>query len=233
MKSQLRIATMVVLTTLCLASAAVPALAGIKNLYDNGQPNDDTTAWTINFGYAVSNSFGLNNDSTITGFQYEIWAIPGDKQLSVDWTISSQQGGAGAVFGSGTATVGGNGLQGTLASQFVSSNAYGYEIDLETVTGLSMPVNKSGSPTDYWLTLQNATDSQLAPVYWDENSGEGCGGADGHGLYCSSLAWSDSAGTIPSEAFTVNGQTPEPSSFLLLGSGILGLAGLVRKRFFG
>jgi hypothetical protein len=52
-------------------------------------------------------------------------------------------------------------------------------------------------------------------------------------------------GTIPSESFTVlgtqsttttstttTGTTPEPSSILLLGSGILGLAGVLRRKLF-
>jgi hypothetical protein len=41
-------------------------------------------------------------------------------------------------------------------------------------------------------------------------------------------------GTIPSEAFTINSAAPppvpEPGSILLLGSGILGLAGVLRYR---
>jgi len=65
------------------------------------------------------------------------------------------------------------------------------------------------------------------PVYWDENSGVGCKGTG-----CPSLAWTNSVGTIASEAFTVTGSTPEPSSSLLFGSGILGLAGVLRRKLF-
>ncbi|HUK73897.1 MAG TPA: PEP-CTERM sorting domain-containing protein, partial [Candidatus Bathyarchaeia archaeon] len=70
------------------------------------------------------------------------------------------------------------------------------------------------------------------PIYWDENSGP-------------SSASENSVGTIPSEAFTVLGGTsssttttsttgtvPEPSSILLFGSGILGLAGVLRRKLF-
>jgi len=42
-------------------------------------------------------------------------------------------------------------------------------------------------------------------------------------------------GTIASEAFTVHGgmnQMPEPSSIMLFGSGILGLAGVARRKLF-
>ncbi|HEY5175964.1 MAG TPA: PEP-CTERM sorting domain-containing protein [Terriglobales bacterium] len=42
-------------------------------------------------------------------------------------------------------------------------------------------------------------------------------------------------GSIPSEAFTLTGPggtTPEPSSIMLFGSGILGLAGVLQRRRF-
>ena len=187
-------------------------------------PSPQTTA---TYGYAVSNSFGLTSASLVTGFQYGIWAYPGDVPLSVDWTISSQQQGGGTVYGAGTATVGGNGLQGTLSSHFISSNAFGYDIDLETITGLAVSLNASHGPTDYWLTLQNATTASGNPVFWDENTGGeysgGCGGADGHGLYCPSQAdeydtWNHGdLGAKPSESFTINGgQAPEPGSLASL-----------------
>jgi hypothetical protein len=65
------------------------------------------------------------------------------------------------------------------------------------------------------------------PIYWDENSGP-------------SSASESEVGTIPSESFTILGGTtgtsstsvPEPSSIMLLGSGILGLAGLLRRKLF-
>jgi PEP-CTERM motif len=43
-------------------------------------------------------------------------------------------------------------------------------------------------------------------------------------------------GTIPSETFTLTGTTgsggttPEPASILLFGSGVLGIAGVLRRR---
>jgi hypothetical protein len=82
----------------------------------------------------------------------------------------------------------------------------------------------------YWLNLQNAS-SRGDPVYWDENSGP-------------SSASENTVGTIPSESFTVlgtqstttstttTGTTPEPSSIMLFGSGILGLAGMLRRKLF-
>ena len=61
----------------------------------------------------------------------------------------------------------------------------------------------------------------------------GCGGSGG-GANCPSQAWDNGVGTIASEAFTISGTTtgttPEPSAIMLFGSGILGLAGVLRRK---
>lgn len=68
----------------------------------------------------------------------------------------------------------------------------------------------------------------------------GCGGDNGIGGGCPSQAQDNNGiGTIPSESFTVlgsasgSGSVPEPSSILLLGSGALGLLGVLRRKRFG
>jgi hypothetical protein len=196
------------LTILCLALAAVPAFAD----YSNGAINGSVDAWTINFGYIVSDTFVMDSTS-VTGFQFGVWEFPGDTLSSVDWSITSGEN-SGTVYGSGTASV---------TDTFISSNQYGYNIDK-----ISASINVSGltSGGTYWLNLQNASVASGDPVYWDENSGP-------------SSASQSALGTIPSEAFTVNtsgttstGTTPEPSSIMLFGSGILGLAGVLRRKLF-
>ncbi len=205
------------LTILCLALAAVPAMAQWS--YDNGPINGTTDAWTINFGYIVSDTFTAGGATT--GFSFGVWEFPGDVLSSVDWSITTAENG-GTTIGSGTAS------GSSLSDTFVSSNQYGYNIDLIAVTGLNVATS-SGS---YWLNLQNATVPSGDPVYWDENSGVGCGGSG-----CPSSASESAVGTIPGEAFTIgggpnNGSTPEPSSIMLFGSGILGLAGVLRRKLF-
>ena len=165
----------------------------------------------------------MSNNSTVGGFNFGVWEYAGDRLTSVDWLIASEPGG-GTVYGSGTAS-GSN-----LTDRFISLNQYGYDIDDITVTGLN--VNLKSGPT-YWLTLENAVVPSGNPVYWDENSGAGCGGDDGHGGGCPSTA-SPGEGTDPSEAFTIDGtgggSTPEPGSFLLVASGILAVTGLLRRK---
>src|SRR5208282_289097 len=197
------------LTVLCLALAVIPAMADVNN----GPINGTTDAWTINFGYVVSDQYTADN-MTVTGFMFGVWEFPGDVLSSVDWSITSGEN-SGTTFGSGTAS-GKN-----VTDQFISDNQYGYDIDKITVSGLSVP---EVSGTKYWLNLQNATVPSGDPVYWDENSGK-------------ASASESAVGTIPSEAFTINtsgssGSTPEPSSIMLFGSGILGLAGVLRRKMF-
>lgn len=213
------------LTLLCLALlAVVPALA--DNQYDNGPINGTTDAWTINFGYIVSDSLtcckggpgggGPAGSGTMTGFDFGAWEFPGDTMLTIDWSLTSLENG-GTVFGSGTASV---------TDKFISSNQYGYNIDLITVTGLNVNLTYG---TVYWLNLQNAVISSGDPAFWDENSGKGCTSPG-----CPSSASESAVGTIPSEAFTIDGTfggtVPEPGSIMLFGSGILAVAGVLRRK---
>ena len=205
------------LTILCLALAAIPAF-GQAWTYDNGPINGTTDAWTINFGYIVSDTFTAGGAS-VTGFSFGTWEFSGDVLSSVDWSITTAENG-GTVIGSGTAS--GKGISDT----FISSNQYGYDVDNIAVTGLNVATT---SGTSYWLNLQNAVVPSGDPVFWDENSGVGCKGSG-----CPSMASESSVGTIPGEAFTIGGtgSTPEPSSIMLFGSGILGLAGVLRRKLF-
>ncbi len=213
---KLRIA---LLATLCLAVASVPAWAQNWS-YDNGPINGTTDAWTINFGYIVSDSY-VASGSNVTNFSFGVWEFPGDTMTSVDWSITLGEN-SGNVFGSGTAS-GAN-----LTDTFISTNQFGYDIDKISVTGLNVP---ELSGVKYWLNLQNAAVPSGDPVFWDENSGVGCGGSG-----CPSQASESAVGTIASEAFTIGGSgsstTPEPSSIMLFGSGILGLAGVLRRKLF-
>ncbi len=206
----------IALTVLCLALAAIPASA--QNwTYDNGPISGANDAWTINFGYIVSDTF-VAGGASITGFSFGTFQFPGDVMLSVDWSVTSGENG-GTVYGSGTAS-GAN-----LTDKYLSTNQFGYAINEITVTGINAAVS-SGST--YWLNLQNAVIQTGDPAFWDENSGAGCM-SNG----CPSKASESSVGTIPSESFTISGgsgTTPEPGSFMLFASGILGLAGVLRRR---
>jgi hypothetical protein len=211
-----------VLVVFLLPLGAAPATAQV--LYDNGPINGTVDAWTINFGYIVSDTFTLLNNSTVTGFDAGMWEFPGDTLVSLDWSMTSQEFG-GTLYASGTAS-GKN-----LTDTFISLNQYGYNIDEISVTGLNVSLNAK----TYWLNLANASVPSGDPVYWDENNGVGCGGDDGKGSSCPSMPSENGVGSILSESFDVKGNpsggtTPEPGSLLLFASGALGLAGLLWRR---
>jgi hypothetical protein len=205
---KLRIAS---ITILLFALVALPAMAQ-NDLYDNGPINGTVLGWTINFGFAVSDQFTLSGNSTVNGITFGAWLFPGDSLTSAEVSITSSEFGGTSFFDE---TV--NFTAGTC-----SSNG-SFNVCAETGSFSGVALN-AGS---YWLNLSNAVSAAGNPVYWDMNSGP-------------SLASESSVGTIPSESFTILGSgtttppptTPEPSSILLLGSGLLGVAGLLRRKLF-
>ena len=204
--------TFLLLSALCLA--VLPALAQDRDIYDNGPTNGTTDAWTINFGFTVSNSFTVtSNSDIIDGLAFAVWLNPGDVLQSAEISISSQEFGGISYFDDNV----------TFTQSNCVSNQFG--LDVCTETGR---LNNGGelAPGTYWLNIQSATVNSGNPVYWDENSGP-------------SSASQNELGTIPSESFTIfarggtesgTGTTPEPSSVVLFGSGILGVANLLRRR---
>jgi len=156
-------------------------------IYENGPANGTTDAWTINFGYIVSDSFVPSN-TPVGGFDLYVWEFPGDTMSSLQWSITSAPNG-GTVYGSGT--VSGSSLTDT----FISTNQYGYDIDKISTTSLNVNIT-SGST--YWFNVFNATVPSGDPVFWDENSGVGCNSPG-----CPSQAYESALGTIPSEAFDI------------------------------
>ena len=211
---KLRIAS---LSLLVLCLAALPAMA--DTLYDNGPINGTTDGWTINFGFVVSDTFTLSGNSTVNGLAFGAWLFPGDVLQSAEVSITDAEFG-GNTFFDGVVNFSQSGCVG---------NQYGYNVCTETGSFSDVALNGG----TYWLNLQNASVNTGDPIYWDENSGP-------------SQASENSVGTVPSEAFTVlgsggsttstttttGGTVPEPSSIMLFGSGILGLAGVLRRKLF-
>jgi uncharacterized repeat protein (TIGR03803 family) len=159
-----------------------------SDIYDNGPINGNTDAWTINFGFIVSDSFTITNDQTsITGMSFGAWLFPGDTLTSVEVSITSSENGGTSYFDQ---TV--NFTQGSCNS----TNGFGFNVCTETGSFSGLTLNAG----TYWVNLQNASVPSGDPVYWDENSGVGCTGQG-----CPSQASENTIGSIPSEAFTILG----------------------------
>ena len=172
-------------------------------IYENGPINGTTDAWTINFGYVVSDSFYADG-IPVTGLDLGLWEFPGDKMTSLQWSITSSPNG-GTVYGSGTVS-GSN-----LTDKFISTNQFGYDVDKISATGLNLSLTNGST---YWVNLFNAAVPSGDPVFWDENSGAGCNSPG-----CPSQAYQSGTGTIPSEAFDVVGAgSPPPPCYQSQGN---------------
>lgn len=169
---------------------------GGGTIYENGPINGTTDAWTINIGFAVSDSFTVGScgqPPCITGFSFGAWLLPGDVLQSVEVSITSQPFGGTTYF---------DGIV-TLTQDGCTTNQYAYDVCTETA---NLSVGSLSGP--FWVNLQNASVTNGDPVYWDENSGVGCQ-SDG----CPSQAQNNDVGTIPSESFSVLGQSDGPVCF--------------------
>ena len=211
----MRIASLSLLTVCCLLLAVAPVMADTI-LYSNGPYNGTADAWTINFGFSVSDSITLALDPHVKSLDFVYWdgsaaSQSSDLLTSVDMALGSTS------FGGSPQTLT------TLTNTFLSTNQYGYSLYQADFSSFDIPWSGGG-----YMTLSNACTtsgcSVSNPIYWDENSGP-------------STAYENTLGSIPSEAFTLSGtgdtSTPEPSSIMLFGSGILGVFGVLRRKLMG
>jgi len=199
---------------------SVAAVAQV--VYNNGPINGTTDAWTINSGFVVTDTFTVSTaNATPDGLVFGAWAFPGDVLESAEVSVTSEAFGGTTYFDQVV----------NFTQSACSANQYGFNVCTETGS-FNGPNLANGT---YWLELQNAVVTTGDPIYWDENSGVGCTSPG-----CPSVAQSNSCisnseiGCIPSESFTLLGggtsTVPEPGSFLLFGSGFLGVLAIMRRR---
>ena len=159
-----------------------------NEIYDNGPINGSTDAWTINFGFVVSDTLPISNNGTINGLTFGAWLFEGDVLQTVEVSITSAEFGGTTYFDQVV----------SFTQSGCSANQYGFNVCTETSGNFTGPNLAAGT---YWVNLSNAVVNNGDPVYWDENSGP-------------SMASENSVGTIPSEAFTVEGTAgPPPSDY--------------------
>jgi len=163
-----------------------------NDIYDNGPINGNTDAWTINFGFIVSDTITVSGEASVTGMSFGAWLFPGDTLTSAEVSITSSPNGGTSYFDQYV----------NFSQADCTANQFGYNVCTETSASFSSVLQ----PGTYWVNLQNASVPSGDPMYWDENSGVGCTSSG-----CPSQADENNVGTIPSESFTMLGSSGPPT----------------------
>jgi hypothetical protein len=203
----LKVRVLSFLVLVCLVASGISAHA-LDVLYNNGGGSEFLPMWDVSGNAMGSNQFTCNYAVCNTSI-LEIDATPtyGTDATHVSWSVTSSPFG-GTTFASGTSQL----------PQFYPCDPDGVVclFDINFVTSLSQGT--------YYLNLTGVD----APFAWDTPS---------HPLNGTNAYYKDASGVetsnIPGEGFKIEGSsaTPEPGSIMLFGSGVVGLAGMLRRRF--
>lgn len=221
MRTLIRSLSFIVPVALC--AIAFSAKADTTLYSDNGAV-PGAAAWSISNGHQVENSFTLSSSSTLTSVLFGNVLYLGDSAATVDWAIVGSEGSQTPVCAacSGTAS---------LTSMLDYSGPYTSTYD-QTFAVPDLDLNAG----TYWLELQNEVVTGGVDGYWAMSGGPSMVWTSADGDQSgSNCEFSNGPGTC-SAAFFIYGNvdaaaTPEPSSIALLGTGVLGVAGMLRTRF--
>jgi PEP-CTERM motif len=207
------------LTILCLA---LTAYAGTTTFYnDGGIDGQSGVNWVGGplYGYQdISNGFVAAASGTPNTLEWGEWSVGAPTSFSYELGSAA----FGTDLGSGTVA------QNAGNSTFLFTNNQGFSVyDVKVgITSLAMTAGNT-----YWLSISNATGINQDTQGWDIPNG-GLGGPATCNFRLSGTNYDDCGSG--GDSFTLTGSTPgttpEPSSILLFGSGILGLAGVLRRK---
>ncbi len=210
-----RIAFLSLLIILCLGFGT-PAFA---QFFDSGPINGNLNAFFIDgpggpFGQSVSDEFVSVMTGASSSLNFGEWTLGGAPTV-VNWSLGT------ASFGHDIGSGGGR----AITSTFLGTNSFGYGI---YNTQVSIAGSLMAGHT-YYLTLSGANDAGGSQFdAWDDNESPLAS------CYFQNPNGSSGCPTTESESLTITGccgrPVPEPGTILLFGSGILGLAGVLRRK---